>query len=323
MKMRSAFFILPFMLFLAACLGGQAPAPVSNFGQSPGAGSAGVHNVTEGETVYGLSKRYNISVQDIIVVNELRAPFRLNVGQRVRLPPPQEYRVREGDSLYSVSQLFGVNSSELAKLNRMQAPYTLRTGQVLRLPSLSRKTQQAFVKPGSVPSAPIRSEALAPATNQSAHASAALPPGKPESTSAKPVKTALGAPPPRSGTKFLRPLNGPVISSFGPKKSGLHNDGINIGAAKGTSVLAAENGVIAYAGNELKGSGNLVLLRHEGQWMTAYAHMDQISVRRGETVRKGQVIGTVGSTGSVSQPQLHFEVRRGTEALNPVNYIDK
>lgn len=340
MKMRPALFILPIMLLLAACLGTQQPAPVSNFGQSPGAGSAGVHNALSGETVYGLSKRYNISVQDIIIVNELRAPFRLKEGQRVTLPPPQEYRVRDGDSLYTVSRLFNVNSSELAKLNRMRAPYTLRTGQVLRLPSLSRKVQPQAVMARNVPaysppsavSAPIHGEALAPPPSTltpravSSAAVAPVPPPDPRATD-KPAAVAntavLTSPPPRSGAVFLRPVSGKVVSAFGPKKSGLHNDGINIGAAKGTPVRAAENGVVVYAGNELKGSGNLVLLRHQGQWMTAYGHMDQMMVKRGQTVKRGETIGTVGSTGSVASPQLHFEVRRGTEALNPVNYIEK
>ncbi len=335
MKMRPALFILPVMLLLAACLGTQQPAPVSNFGQSPGAGSAGVHNALSGETVYGLSKRYNISVQDIIIVNELRAPFRLKEGQRVTLPPPQEYRVRDGDSLYTVSRLFNVNSSELAKLNRMQPPYTLRTGQVLRLPSLSRKAQKtpvmarmapAYSPPPQVP-APIRGEALAPPPSAvSSAAIAPVPPPDPRATEKPPAtanKAVLTTPPPRSGTVFMRPVSGQIVSAFGPKKSGLHNDGINIGAARGTPVRAAENGVVVYAGNELKGSGNLVLLRHQGQWMTAYGHMDKMMVKRGQTVKRGETIGTVGSTGSVASPQLHFEVRRGTEALNPVNYIEK
>lgn len=338
MKMRPALFILPVILFLTACLGGQEPAPVSNFGQSPGAGSAGVHSVSSGETVYALSKRYNIAMRDIIVVNDLRAPFRLTAGQRVKLPPPQEYRVREGDSLYTVSRLFGVNSSEVAKMNRINAPYTLRTGQVLRLPSVARKmesikpgagaaAQQAFVPP-RVPS--VQGQVLAPPPS-SAHAlgngsvSLASPASSPLSgpVKAPSAKVIPASVPPRSGAVFMRPVSGPIVSEFGPKKSGLHNDGVNIKAAKGTPVRAAENGVVAYAGNELKGSGNLVLLRHEGQWITAYGHMDSIAVTRGAAVRKGETIGTVGTTGSVAAPQLHFEVRRGTEALNPVNYMDQ
>ena len=128
--------------------------------------------------------------------------------------------------------------------------------------------------------------------------------------------------PARSSSKFLSPVKGEIISSYGPKKGGLHNDGVNIRAARGSAVKAAENGVVVYAGNELKGSGNLILVRHADRWMTAYAHLDGVSVKRGDVLKRGQVIGTVGSTGSVDSPQLHFEVRRGTEALNPKLYID-
>jgi len=86
-------------------------------------------------------------------------------------------------------------------------------------------------------------------------------------------------------------------------------------------VRAADNGVVAYAGNELRGYGNLILIRHDGGWVTAYGHNDQILVRRGEQVTVGQTIATVGSTGAVGSPQLHFEIRRGTEAINPLDQM--
>ena len=116
-------------------------------------------------------------------------------------------------------------------------------------------------------------------------------------------------------------MAGRTISGYGPKKDGLHNDGINIAAARGTPVKAAENGVVVYVGNELKGSGNLILVRHADRYMSAYAHLDRFLIKRGQTVQRGQTIGTVGSTGAVSSPQLHFELRRGTKAINPQGYI--
>ena len=128
--------------------------------------------------------------------------------------------------------------------------------------------------------------------------------------------------PKRASSKFLRPVRGRVISNYGAKKSGLHNDGINIAAPRGTPVKVAENGVVVYAGNALKGSGNLVLVRHDDQWMTAYAHLGNIAVKKGQLLKRGVRIGKVGSTGSVSSPQLHFEVRRGTSAMNPVRYME-
>ncbi|MCR6632053.1 MAG: M23 family metallopeptidase [Magnetospirillum sp.] len=111
------------------------------------------------------------------------------------------------------------------------------------------------------------------------------------------------------------------MTEFGPMGKGQNNDGVNIVAPRGTPVKAAENGVVAYVGNELKGFGNLLLIKHADGWMTAYAHNDQLLVRKGEQVRKGQQIATVGASGNVTQPQLHFEIRRGTEAVNPADYI--
>ena len=112
-----------------------------------------------------------------------------------------------------------------------------------------------------------------------------------------------------------------MLVRFGPQGGGLHNDGINIAAPRGTPVHAAENGVVVYAGNELPGFGNLLILRHSDGWMTAYGHNDAIRVRRGETVRRGQVISTVGQTGGVTTPQLHFEIRRGSDPVDPSRYL--
>jgi murein DD-endopeptidase MepM/ murein hydrolase activator NlpD len=127
--------------------------------------------------------------------------------------------------------------------------------------------------------------------------------------------------PPRSGRTFSWPVRGRVLAGFGPTPDGLHNDGINIAARAGAPVIAAENGVVVYAGSELKGFGNLLLIRHADGWMTAYAHLDKALVKKGQKVTKGQAIGTVGSTGGVSQPQLHFEIRRGTQAVDPAKFL--
>ena len=115
-----------------------------------------------------------------------------------------------------------------------------------------------------------------------------------------------------SGNSFRWPVQGRIISEFGTKPDGGHNDGINVAVPAGTSVKAAENGVVAYAGDELKGYGNLVLVRHSNNWVSAYAHNEEILVKRGDQVRRGQVIAKAGRTGQVNQPQLHFELRKGS-----------
>ncbi len=309
---------------LNACLRGQAPAPVTYYGQAEGEGSAGVHAVIEGDTLWSVSNRYKISMRDIAVVNHIHAPFVLSAGQRLKLPPPQEYRVQTGDTLYSVSRLFGANQFEIARLNDLRTPYTLHQGEVLILPSVTQQEDE-----GSE-GTPVR---LVQNVRGKEFSQGVTKPGqKPQYRSSKALykkvskakgrKTKITArTPKRASSKFLQPVKGRVLSSYGPKKGGLHNDGINIAAVRGTAVKAAENGVVVYAGNEIKGSGNLVLIRHADRWMTAYAHMDGFGVKRGQIIKRGVKIGTVGSTGSVSSPQLHFEVRRGTEAINPKRYM--
>ncbi|MFN3701398.1 MAG: peptidoglycan DD-metalloendopeptidase family protein [Alphaproteobacteria bacterium] len=305
---------LPILLLLAACFGSQNPAPVSRYGHTPGEGSAGVHVVQPGDTLYTISNSYQLAMQDIVFINRLQAPFHVRAGQRLRLPPPQTYRVRSGDTLYNVSRLFNTDMSAVARQNNLRAPYRLSEGQVLRLPS--------------------RSIAQAQQVQQASQGMAMRPPQKPERSmstaqqnirppaSVQPPQRVAATPPPRSSSRFLQPVSGRLLSGFGAKPDGLHNDGINIGAPRGTPVKAAENGVVVYVGNELRGTGNLILIRHDGGYITAYAHLDAFKVARGQTVQRGDVIGAVGSTGSVSTPQLHFEIRRGTQAIDPKSYID-
>ena len=116
---------------------------------------------------------------------------------------------------------------------------------------------------------------------------------------------------------FVWPVSGEIISNFGGPAVGERNDGINIATAMGTPIHAAASGTITYSGNELKDYGNLVLIKHEDGYVTAYAHADRLIVTRGDVVSRGQVIGYAGQTGDVSRPQLHFEIRHDTQPVNP------
>lgn len=143
----------------------------------------------------------------------------------------------------------------------------------------------------------------------------------PEETQEAAVDPMLIEPAARGDQTFLWPVTGKVVSEFGPLADGLHNDGINIAAPRGTPVRAAENGVVVYAGNELRGFGNMLLIRHADGFVTAYAHNESLLVERGDTVERGQIIARVGSTGNVDSPQLHFEIRVGTDAVDPREYL--
>jgi murein DD-endopeptidase MepM/ murein hydrolase activator NlpD len=121
---------------------------------------------------------------------------------------------------------------------------------------------------------------------------------------------------------FRWPVQGRVITGFGPKPNGQQNDGINLAVPEGTPVKAAEDGVVAYAGNELKGYGNLVLVRHPNGYVTAYAHASELLVKRNDQVKRGQVIARAGQTGNVSSPQLHFEIRKGAAPVDPTQFLN-
>jgi murein DD-endopeptidase MepM/ murein hydrolase activator NlpD len=283
------------LLALSACGSDRAATQsgkVYYYGlQGGAANSAGMHTVERRETPWSIAQSYRLPVQDIITVNRLSPPYKLKEGQRITLPPPPTYVTRPGDTLYGISRTFGVSTTQLAQMNSIRAPYAVWPGQTLRLPH----PQPVSYTP---PPAPVPKRYYSPSQPAWAMASA-----------------------PQTGGRFAWPVEGYVISAYGPKQGGLHNDGINIKAPRGAPVRAADGGTVVYAGHELKGFGNLILLRHADRWMTAYAHMDRLSVKRGDKVGRGQVIGAIGSTGMADAPQLHFEVRHETEAINPMIYL--
>jgi murein DD-endopeptidase MepM/ murein hydrolase activator NlpD len=133
--------------------------------------------------------------------------------------------------------------------------------------------------------------------------------------------SSISQPPANGGPVFAWPVNGPLVSDFGTTANGGKNDGINIAAGMDTPIRASASGTVTYAGNELKNYGNLVLVKHSGGYTTAYAHADRLVVSKGDFVTRGQVIGYVGQTGDVSQPQLHFEIRSATTPVNPHAYL--
>jgi murein DD-endopeptidase MepM/ murein hydrolase activator NlpD len=153
----------------------------------------------------------------------------------------------------------------------------------------------------------------------------AFPPREPsaaEEARAEPAAPAAAGPVQSRGGHFPWPVRGRVLASYGVAADGTHNDGINIAAARGTAVTSVESGIVAYSGNELRGYGNLVLVKHTNGWISAYAHCDEILVRKGDPVYRGQTIAKVGTTGGVTEPQLHFELRQGKRPVDPRGFLD-
>jgi murein DD-endopeptidase MepM/ murein hydrolase activator NlpD len=280
--------------------------------------------VRRGETLYAISRRHGAPLRALIERNGLRPPYRLAAGTRLRIPSVRVYTVGLGDTVNGLSRRFAVSPARIIRINRIKtADYRLYTGQKLILPrnrwasgaiSIRPVSPGAVLKP--VPPSNLRKPSMTarPLTNVSAS------PAGPKAS--RQVAKKDSAPPRRSGA-FQWPIRGKVLSTYGAKGGGLYNDGINIAARDGAPVRAAESGVVAYAGNELRGYGNLLLVRHSGGWVSAYAHTRKILVAKGQVVRRGQTIARVGRSGTVNRPQLHFELRRGPHAVNPLRYLRK
>ena len=262
--------------------------------------------VRKGDTLYSISRKYNVPIKDMIKANRLSAPYTLYVGQKLSLPTKQYHTVQHGESLYGIARMYNVDVTSLSRVNNLKTPYSLSVGQRLLLPA-SVSTLETGKK--AYPAQPEVAKAPRADTET---------PKKQIKNQAQETYT-----PPASNrkTKFMWPVNGTVISGFGNLGKGRKNDGINIKASLGTAVKAADGGSLAYAGNELKGFGNLILIKHSDGWITAYAHNDKLLVKKGQKVVRGEKIATVGSTGSVTVPQLHFEVRAGKKAVNPRTYL--
>ena len=272
------------------------------------------------------AQRANINTDDVLKIAKPRVGAQKTT--RVELT---DVVVARGDTLYSLSRKYSVPVNDLAVMNNLTPPFNLSGGQKIRVPNLARVSVEQ-VRTDDVKVAVKSTNATVQTQPQQKRDAKTIAEkvGAEKKVVATPVKKISSDPTKklpkinaRSSSKFSWPVRGKILSNYGAKSSGLFNDGINIGATRGTVVKAAENGVVAYAGNEVKGMGNLIIIQHEDGWMTVYAHMDSMVVRRGARVSVGQQIGTVGKTGKVDSPQLHFEIRKGTKAYNPTQYLKK
>jgi murein DD-endopeptidase MepM/ murein hydrolase activator NlpD len=264
-------------------------------------------------------------------------------GEAAAPVEPESVKVRPGQTLSGIAHTYHAPMQVIAEANHLTPPYRIEVGRTLIIPQAGHPAVPPTSAPGSGAPPPTSEEvaALTRPTAVSPDRTSVLPAAPTPTVAAEPLRPdvkpsaappgsaeeppAVALPPPRtsapdSGT-FLWPVRGHVLAAYGSGRDGTHNDGINIAAPRGAAVEAADGGVVAYAGNELRGYGNLILVKHPNGWISAYGHCDQILVKRGDKVARGQTIARVGSTGNVAEPQLHFELRRDNRAVDPRGFL--
>jgi murein DD-endopeptidase MepM/ murein hydrolase activator NlpD len=301
------------------------------------------------DTLDTLSRRYNVSSAAILQANGYKGPRALSPGQQLIIPrqtvaaapapaltppaskpaaaAPTVHVVNRGDTLLSVARRNHVPAGELAKANNIDRSAKLKVGMKLTVPGAKTAAAPAAQPAPAVPAQQVaaltppatRSVTLASAPQQSARLAQTT-----TQIEEKPAAEAVVKPSEATGAlpTFRWPVRGKVITTYGAKTNGKSNDGINLAVPEGTPVKAAEDGVVAYSGNELKGYGNLVLVRHSNGYVTAYAHASELLVKRGDAIKRGQIIAKSGQSGEVGSPQLHFEIRKGSSPVDPLQFLN-
>ena len=319
----------------------------------PAAKTGATVRVTAGMTLYSIAKANGLSVRQLAEANGIEQPYTVSSGRVLRIPGAttaqlpernfgakkkpmsfaqeeqvepiavpklkagSKYNVANGDTLYSLGRKFGVSPFAIADLNGLPKDEALSLGQSLRIPAGGNAVvAQSRPKRLIVDQENVVDDSSQASADETAPKPVYIPKAEASVKDVPAIPTEVA-----SNLNLRWPVRGKVISDYGKKPSGLKNEGINIAVPEGTSIRAAESGVVAYAGNELKGYGNLILIRHAGGFVTAYAHAKSLNVKRGDTVKRGDVIAVAGQTGAVQSPQLHFEVRKGATALDPKKYL--
>lgn len=271
--------------------------------------ASGFITVQKGDTLYSIVNRYDVTPYKLISENNLKVPFELSEGQLLKVVPRNIHIVRLGDSLFSISKQYSVNQFEIAQLNELGEPYELQVGQILQLPESKDFSVFLLETP----------EKQALAIEIEPENTAIIP--NDENLESTAENKFFVAPKLLSGDAFNWPLSGQIINSFGPAERGIHNDGIDIAANFGADIQTTAPGTVAYIGTGLKSFGTLILVKHDGGIISAYAHLSEVLVNEGDILSSGQIIGKVGQTGRVKTPTLHFEIRQNRTPIDPESII--
>lgn len=264
--------------------------------------------VAAGETLSAIATRARLPLGAVVAANDGTAVY---AGQTVKLPGGRVHVVKRGETGIAIARAYGVEWQRVVTANRLRAPYVLEVGDRLLLPSIRQVAAMTLEQRAAAFRIDI--DDLITGAEPAAAApevARATPPAQ------KPLPALAGATP-----RFDWPLSGRIVSGFGAKPGGRFNDGVNLDATAGEAVRAAADGIVAYAGNAVAGFGNLILVKHADGWVSAYAHNAALLVARGRKVARGEAIARAGATGAVTAPQLHFELRRGRAAVDPLKHL--
>jgi lipoprotein NlpD len=249
------------------------------------------HRVGPNDSLYDIAARYQIPLRALIDQNHLEPPYALTPGRELQLPPPRLHTVQRGESLEDVARRYNVDFRSLALLNRMRPPYRVRQGDRLVLPALARASPP-----------PLSREEIASNRREDASPSVALRSTAPQQAGEQ--------------ARFRMPLQGEIVTRFGAQPGGGRIDGVEIAGREGAQVVAAADGDVVYAGDDLQAYGTLVLLRHADNHVTAYGYTRRALVREGQRVRAGEPIAELGARAE-GGARLLFQVRRGAAAVDP------
>jgi murein DD-endopeptidase MepM/ murein hydrolase activator NlpD len=283
----------------------------------------GIYVVQPGDTLYKIGERTGAGQDVIARANGLMAPYGLSVGQRLNIPAGRYHRVQAGETGIAISRAYGVTWSDIIALNGLVDPFILKVGQRLALPQGNALVQQAK---SSEDTSSIETRAAAfrldiddiltggePASDVAA---TSLPPIAPPTRPLAP--TVRVAEPSVFSGQFGWPVRGQVVSRFGQAALGQINDGIDVSVPQNSAIYAAGDGVVAFVGSDGVALGGLILVRHGDGWISAYGRTAAASVTRGQSVKRGQLIGRAG-TGAT--PLLHFQLRKARKPVDPLKYL--
>ena len=268
--------------------------------------AASSYVIRPGDSLFAIATKTGAGASAIAYANNLTPPYVLHAGDLLQIRGGVYHRVSAGETGIAIARAYRTVWSDIVELNALQPPYTLQVGQNLLLPSTAMSGATVHELTPELRAAAFKLNIDDIVTGGTVAGSPQL---VPETTG-------------NFSARFAWPLNGSLIGKFGAQGGGRVNDGVDIAGQNGDAVRAAAPGIVVYSGNEIGVFGGLVLIDHGAGWITAYGHLGRLDVTKGDRVNVGQQIGGVGETGYVSQPQLHFQVRKNRQAVNPLSYLE-